>query len=151
MLKLLVRTLVAVAAPVAVVLPAHAAATYVDEAVGAAVSGYDPVSYFVGDGTPLKGDPKFTVTYEGAVYRFANAANAARFKANPAAYAPQFGGHCAYAASQNVVASGDPLQYKVVGGKLYLNKNARAMSLWVKDIPGNIAAGEKNWPALAKQ
>jgi YHS domain-containing protein len=86
-----------------------------------AVSGYDTVSYFDGDGVPVKGDAAFAVEHDGAVYHFSNAANAARFAANPEAFAPQYGGHCAWAMSRGYLAPGDPLAYAVVDGKLYLN------------------------------
>lgn len=133
---------------------AYAAPVYVGvEGGNIAVSGYDAVSYFEGDGVPVKGSEAFAVEHDGAVYHFASAAHAAKFSADPAAYMPQYGGHCAWAMSRGYLAPGDPLQYAVVGGKLYLNFNAEVKAKWDTDRAGFIAAAEKNWaviPADAK-
>jgi YHS domain-containing protein len=112
-----------------------------------AVSGYDPVAYFTA-GRPVKGDARFKLNYKGAEWRFANAANLARFKADPAAYAPQYGGYCAWAVSQGYTASGDPTVWKIVNNKLYLNYNQEVGRTWAKNIPGFIRAGDGNWPKL---
>ena len=112
-----------------------------------AVSGYDPVAYFT-DGRPVEGSKAYTATWKGAEYRFASAANRDRFKADPARYAPQYGGYCAWAVSQGYTASADPRVWKVVNGKLYLNYNAEVGRTWSADIPGNIAKGDANWPRV---
>ncbi|MBL0914500.1 MAG: YHS domain-containing protein [Sphingopyxis sp.] len=125
---------------------AYAKPVYVGvEGGNVAVSGYDTVSYFDGDGVPVKGDAAFAVEHDGAAYHFANAANAARFAANPEAFAPQYGGHCAWAMSRGYLAPGDPLAYAVVDGKLYLNFNQEVKAKWDEDRAGFIAAAEKNW------
>lgn len=123
------------------------------EGKNVAVSGYDPVSYFSGTGVPAVGSAKFAVTYGGAVYHFANAENAGKFAANPAAFEPQFGGHCAWAMARGYLAPADPTQYAVVDGKLYLNFNAEVKAKWDKDRAGFITSAHKNWknvPADAK-
>ena len=112
-----------------------------------ALEGYDPVSYFA-NGQPHKGDLLHGVHWNGATWLFASEENQKRFEQDPAAYAPQFDGYCAYAASQGYKAPGDPQTWKIVGGKLYLNFNADAARLWSEDIPGNIRKGEDNWPRL---
>jgi YHS domain-containing protein len=112
-----------------------------------ALSGYDSVGYFT-QGKPVLGDAKFKTTYQGAEFRFASAENLAKFKKNPAAYAPQYGGYCAWAVSQGYTASGDPKVWKIVGGKLYVNYNREIGDKWEKNIPGFIAAANKNWPKI---
>lgn len=134
---------VALAAPAA----ARTAPVYTGVFNNVAVSGYDPVAYFT-VGKPVKGDPKFKATFQGAEFRFASAANLARFKANPVAFAPQYGGYCAWAVSQGYTASGDPMVWKIVGGKLYLNYNAEIGQRWSKNIAGFIKSGDANWPKL---
>lgn len=153
----LFAVLAAIVAPLTVVMftpHAYAAPVYVGvEGDNVAVSGYDAVSYFEGDGVPVKGDPDFAIEHDGAVYHFANAANAARFAANPQAFAPQYGGHCAWAMARGYLAPGDPLAYAVVDGRLYLNFNQEVKAKWDQDRAGYIAAAEKNWkviPADAK-
>ena len=113
-----------------------------------AAGGYDVTSYFTGNGAPQKGDKAFAVTYGGATYHFANKANAAKFKASPAKYAPQYGGHCAWAMSIGSQAPGDPNYYRVVGGKLYLNYNGAVQEKWSKAIPALISKGDANWAKL---
>jgi YHS domain-containing protein len=112
-----------------------------------AVSGYDPVAYFT-TGRPVKGSTAYKVIHKGAEYHFANAANLAKFKANPSAYTPQYGGYCAWAVSQGYTASGDPTVWKIVNGKLYLNYNREVGTKWQKNIPGHIRSANTNWPKL---
>jgi YHS domain-containing protein len=114
----------------------------------AAVGGYDSVSYF--NGTPVMGSDAFTTRYKGATFKFANAQNLAAFKADPARYAPQYGGHCAWAAGNNYRFASDPKVWKIVDGKLYLNYNLSVQGKWEKDIPGLIAKGNANWVTLGK-
>jgi YHS domain-containing protein len=113
-----------------------------------ALEGYDPVAYF--SGQPAKGDARFSLIRDGVEYRFASAANLARFKASPDAYLPQYGGYCAWAVSRGYTAKGDPTAWKVVGGKLYLNYDAKVQQRWASDIPGNIAKADQNWPKVLK-
>lgn len=117
------------------------------EADGLAARGYDVTAYFTG-GKPVRGNAAYQASYQGATWRFASAENLARFQADPAAYAPQFGGYCAWAVSQGYVAPGDPDQWKIVDRKLYLNFNARAKELWEADQEDAIKRGHANWPAV---
>ena len=111
-----------------------------------ALSGYDAVSYFTGE-APVEGSTDFTVKYEGFDYRFASAENAAEFQKDPAKYAPQYGGYCAWAIGANdALAPGNPNVYKIVDGKLYLNFNEQVAENWNKDIPGFIAKADTNYP-----
>ena len=112
-----------------------------------ALNGYDPVAYFEA-GQPVKGDTRFTHEYKGATWQFANAAHRDRFIADPEAYAPQYGGYCAWAVAQGSTASGDPMFWKIVDGKLYLNYDAEVQKRWEQDIPGFINKANKNWPSV---
>lgn len=113
-----------------------------------AVGGYDAVSFF--DGAPQKGVEANKATYKGATYVFATPVNAAKFKANPSAYVPQYGGYCAWAAAQGKTAPGNPKYSRVVNGKLYLNYDSGVQKKWEKDIPGFIAKADSNWPGILK-
>ena len=113
-----------------------------------AVSGYDAVSYFDGEGVPAKGSKDHSVNYNGADYHFASAENAEKFQAEPAKFAPKYGGHCAWAASRGRLATADPTKYRVVDGKLYLNFDATVQEKWLKDIPGFIEKADKAWPGI---
>ena len=117
---------------------------------GVAVGGYDPVAFFT-DGKPAKGNKDLTTNYDGATWRFASAANRDAFQADPAKYAPQYGGYCAYAVSKGSTAKGDPQAWTVHDGKLYLNYNKNVRATWAKDIPGNVKKGDANWPAVLEK
>lgn len=146
----LLLMLAAATAPLVVTMPAVAeGGVYVGtEGAKVAVAGYDTVSYFRGKGVPVKGSAQFKLTWKGAEWRFASAENGAAFKANPAAYAPQYGGHCAWAIAQGYLAPGDPTAYDIVGGKLYLNYDQGIRAKWRKDIAGFIAKGGPNWAKI---
>lgn len=112
-----------------------------------AVDGYDPVAYFAMK-RPVKGSRRHALRYKGATWRFSSQANLEKFRADPAAYAPRYGGYCAWAVSQGYTAKGDPKYWRIVDGKLYLNYDASVQSRWEKDIPGFIAKAERNWPKV---
>lgn len=113
------------------------------------VGGYDPVAYFT-QGAPVRGVAQFRTTHQNVEYRFANAENLARFRANPSAYLPQYGGYCAWAVSQGYTAPGDPRHWRVVNGRLYLNYNGEIQRRWERDIPNLIRAGDTNWPSVLR-
>ena len=135
----------------ATVMPTGAKADKVYQSTfgGVAINGYDPVAYFT-DGKPVDGSDDFTHDWNGATWRFASAEHRDMFAADPEKYAPQYGGYCAWAVSQGYTASTDPTAWKIVDDKLYLNYSVGVQQRWVKDIPGNIAKGDKNWPGLEK-
>ncbi len=112
-----------------------------------AVSGHDPVAYFK-QGKPVEGSSEHELEWNGATWRFSSAANLAAFEADPEAYAPQYGGYCAWAVSQGYTASTDPTAWRIVDGKLYLNYSHGVQRRWEKDIPGNIAKADTNWPKV---
>ena len=112
-----------------------------------ALQGYDPVTYFTAD-RPQRGRPEYSAAHAGATYHFVSKDNQSRFAAEPQKYAPQFGGHCAYAASRGYKAPGSPMDYQIVDGKLYMNFNADVHKQWQEDVRANIAKGERNWKVL---
>ena len=103
--------------------------------------------YFT-DGKPVPGLADHAVMWNGAEWHFATADNAARFEADPEPWAPLFGGYCAFAASRGYLAPTIPEAWTIHEDRLYLNASLRAQELWRGDIPGNIAAGHKNWPGI---
>lgn len=141
-------TLAAVAAPQLAFAYDDKSSSHLNlDAQGLALKGYDPVSYFSAAG-PLQGKAALSERHEGAKYLFANAANRDAFKANPAKYAPAFGGFCAMGAVMDKKLDIDPQLWRVVDGKLYLNVHKPAQARWLEDIPGNIDKGEKNWSRI---
>ena len=114
-----------------------------------ALGGYDPVAYFQAK-RPVKGSSNFTLRHLGATWRFSSQANLDKFSADPQAFAPKYGGYCAWAVAQGYTASGDPKYWRIVKGKLYLNYDATIQAQWEKDIPGFIKKAEGNWPSVLK-
>lgn len=114
---------------------------------GVAIRGYDPVAYF-NDSAPVMGSKEFTYTWQGAVWQFKNEANRMAFKANPEKYAPQFGGFCAYGASENHKSPTEPDAFTIVNDKLYLNYNIKVKQLWLKDRDVRIEKAVANWATL---
>ena len=116
-------------------------------AEGLAANGYDVVAYFT-DGKPTPGSAEFTATHEGATYRFASAAHRDAFVLDPAKYVPQFGGFCAVGTSFAKKVDIDPMQWRILDGKLYLNSGAQAQALWLKDEAGTAATAAATWPTI---
>lgn len=150
------RTLIAAAALAATPAILAAPAAYADKAPvytgnfsNVAVQGHDPVAYFTA-GEPVKGSKDFRTTYMGAEFRFASAENLAAFEADPAAYAPQYGGYCAWAVAQGALAKGDADHWAIVDGKLYLNYNKKVQNDWNEDREGFITTADQNWPTVLK-
>lgn len=114
---------------------------------GAAIRGYDPVAYFTRN-KPVEGSAEHTADYKGVQWRFASAENRDLFAADPEKYAPQYGGYCAWAVSNNYTASTDPHAWSIKDGKLYLNFSKFVRTRWAIDKAGNIAKADANWPGL---
>lgn len=115
--------------------------------LGYAIGGFDPVAYFT-EGAPVEGSNAWLLMWNGAIWRFANERNRLRFEMNPQAFAPRYGGYCAYAVAQGATASTVPEAWTVQEGRLYLNYSLDVRSLWRQDIPGNIARADENWPGV---
>ncbi len=116
---------------------------------GAAIRGYDPVAYFT-RGEPVKGSRDFETEWNGAAWRFASAEHLELFLADPERYAPQYGGYCAWAVANNYTASTQPEAWSLHEDRLYLNYSLGVRSQWEQDIPGNVAKGDANWPAVLR-
>ena len=114
---------------------------------GKAIRGYDPVAYFT-QGKPVKGSKNHTHEWNGATWYFASAENKAAFASNPSAYAPQYGGYCAYAVSQGYTASTVPEAWDIVNGKLYLNYSKSVQRTWKKKQSSYIQSADRNWPGV---
>lgn len=114
-----------------------------------AVSGYDTVAYFT-QNQPVKGSANFSTTYKGATWQFASQQHLDLFTANPAKYAPQYGGYCAFATAHNGEAPGNPLHWHIDNGKLYLNLNSHVQSLWLPKKAEFITRADRLYPELIK-
>ena len=114
---------------------------------GLAIQGYDPVAYFT-DSKAVKGNPKFSSEYDGAKYLSASAEHKTLFEANPAKYAPAYGGYCGYAASINRLSPISPEWFQIEDGKLILQHNKKAFDLFNRQLKDNVVKADANWPGL---
>lgn len=148
-------TALAVALSTVMITSAFAGEQFVDK-TGFAVSGYDVVSYFDIDQSPVgapqtaptEGRATITADYNGTTFAFATTANRDRFVTDPAAFAPQYDGHCAYGVAKGGKVPANPNLWRIVDGKLYLNIDKKVVSRWEADIPGYLTAATKTWSSL---
>lgn len=118
---------------------------------GIALSGYDPVSYFISN-KPKIGGKKINVIYQGAIYQFSSQKNKDTFIKHPTKYLPQYGGWCAFAMGEYAKKiEVNPKAFKIVNGKLYLFYNSllnNTLKIWNKNEKKLIVQADKNWKKL---
>ena len=117
---------------------------------GVTLQGYDAVAYFT-EMKAVKGDPKFFARYNGATYWFSSEANANMFKDHPEMFAPQYGSFCGYAMSLNKLRPVNPGIFQIVDGRLILQHTDDAFKQFNKDLAGNTAKADNNWPGQVKK
>ncbi|MBL4812287.1 MAG: YHS domain protein [Rhodobacteraceae bacterium] len=136
-------------APLALTMPrlAAAASPEVFSDAGLAIRGYDPVAYFT-QSAPVLGMAEYALMWRGTMWHFASAASMEAFEMNPEAYAPQYGGYCAFAMSRGAIATTVPEAWTIYEDRLYLNYSDFVRGQWSNDIPGNIELANGYWPGI---
>lgn len=114
-----------------------------------AIGGYDPVAYFT-DHAPVRGTAEHSFDWHGGHWLFASEEHRALFAANPARYAPAYGGYCAWAAADGRLATIDPQAWHVEGGRLFLNYSLDIRRQWLADRAHLIQQADERWPALSR-
>ncbi|MEQ8816533.1 MAG: YHS domain-containing (seleno)protein [Thalassobaculum sp.] len=109
--------------------------------------GIDPISVFHGE-APRTGDAVYTAAHDGVDYYFVSAEAQSRFKADPQAYLPQFGGFCAYGVYVGKKLDGDVRYADIVDGKLYLFVNAAIFEKYLANKDAVIAGAFAKWPEI---
>jgi YHS domain-containing protein len=117
------------------------------DADGVAVGGYDPVAYR-SDGAPRPGADAHAATHDGADYWFASAPHHAMFEADPARFAPGYGGYCAYAVSQGRLTAADPEVWAIVDDRLLLFASQDVHDRFAADPTAHRRAADDHWPSL---
>ncbi|PKG39159.1 YHS domain-containing (seleno)protein [Psychromonas sp. Urea-02u-13] len=115
-----------------------------------AVSGYDVIAYFE-QAKPVEGSSKYQLEYKGADWYFSSQANLDKFKANPEKFAPQYGGYCAWAMSNDKAAPGNPPFWTIYNDKLYLNYDQNVLDTWRADKDGFIKSADAHWAKTEKE
>jgi YHS domain-containing protein len=117
---------------------------------GTALLGFDSVAYHADQkASPGSGDN--AVAHGGANYWFASADSKAKFAAEPAKFAPQYGGYCAYAMAQGRLSPVQPEVFEIYEGQLLLFTNPEFKKLFDADPAKHKAAADQNWPKLVEQ
>ena len=143
-----IRQFLAVAILLVLAMPAAALDRYMNQGPDRLViRGYDTTAYFT-SGKPKAGSTANTVEWNGVKWRFATAREAAKFRANPSAYAPQFGAYCTGGLSQQHVVPGNPKIWRLYKGKLYLFFAHAGGRRFDRDPEGTIAKARAYWTTL---
>lgn len=114
------------------------------------LKGYDTVSYFNAP-KPVLGNASIATEYHGAIYRFATEQNKQKFLAEPAKYAPEYGGWCAKAIADKDFVDIDPMNFKITNGRLFLFYKGvfgDALKIWNQDEPGMTHRADDQWKQI---
>ena len=112
------------------------------------VGGYDVVAYHT-VGKPTMGKAEFEASYQGRTWQFSSMENLDMFNADPAKYAPAYGGWCAAGASKGKKVPTKPDLWAIVDGQLYLNSSPKAHNkLFLAKTDEVIRKGESNWKTI---
>ncbi|MEL6576061.1 MAG: YHS domain-containing (seleno)protein [Pseudomonadota bacterium] len=114
---------------------------------GRLLAGYDPVSYFDGK-PPTPGRAEFALMREGYEILFASAENKARFEAEPQRFMPAYGGYCSYGVRMGQKLGIDPLAYRMVDDRLFLQHDLGTQLVWRMDERENIRIADRIWPQI---
>jgi hypothetical protein len=114
---------------------------------GLAISGFDPVAYFV-DGKAVAGLETFEAWQGGVVWRFHNEGNRAFFLAHPEIYGPQFGGYDPADIARGVVVAGNPRFFVISEQRLYLFGREDNRDAFAANPERFLYEVGKRWPAL---
>ncbi len=133
------------------VLAATALLSSVSAVAGTAeIDGYCPVAY-VALNKAVKGSEEYSASHGGKTYYLGNAEALQAFKSSPEKFIPQYSGYCAYGVSLGKKFEVDPTVFKVVDGKIYLNKNAKVGKLFAKNTKAHIKKADAQWLVLGKE
>ena len=118
-----------------------------DNRNGLALSGFDPVAYFL-DNSAVPGLPGYELIHDGAVWRFASAANRDAFREAPEVYTPRFGGFDAAGVADGRAVDADPHRFAVIGSQLYFFRSDENRRRFLGEAALRAKAWER-WPAVA--
>ncbi|MBV5263455.1 YHS domain-containing (seleno)protein [Pinisolibacter aquiterrae] len=133
--------------PIAAARPRPRLTWLADPESGRALGGYDPVAYFL-FGRPEPGDSERQLDWGGTTWLFVDEGTRAAFREAPEAYAPLFGGHCAFAVAQGRPAEGSPQFFLIHRQRLLLFADAVSRAAFLLDPDRRLAEAERRWPDL---
>ena len=109
--------------------------------------GADPVA-LLDHGQHVEGSASYAAAHEGVAFYFASEESLAAFKANPARYAPQHGGFCAFGVYVGKKLDGDVRYADIFDGKLYLFVNKAIFEKYLEDRENVISGAFAKWPDI---
>lgn len=113
-----------------------------DNRSGVALSGFDPVAYFLNDAA-VPGLADYELISDGAVWRFASAANRDAFREAPEVYTPRFGGFDASGVAEGRVVDADPRRFAVIGSRLYFFRSEENRQRFLTEAALRVKAQER--------
>ena len=114
-------------------------------AKGIALQGYDVVSYFR-ERRAVRGNQAYCFHFKGLDWWFSSGRNQKDFAASPEIYLPQYGGYCAFGASEGYKARTQPHVFELYEGKLYFNFAGYVQKRWREKMEEKVAAADERWP-----
>jgi hypothetical protein len=117
---------------------------------GYAISGFDPVAYFVNRG-PVAGRGDHVFVYDRTLWRFENEGNLAAFQRHPEVYEPLFGGYDPIAIAQGRPVEGRPEIWAVVGSRLMLFSSRDNRDTLLNGPRTWLATAAQRWPSLSQE
>jgi hypothetical protein len=117
-----------------------------DELSGVALSGFDPVSYFLVEG-PKPGQTDQEIIWNGVAWRFASAANRNAFQRDSEIYTPRLGGYDATAMARGLIVRANPALYIIRDSRLFLFRSDHTRARFLAD-ERLAAEAEERWPRL---
>ena len=112
-----------------------------------AVQGYDVVAYFT-VGEPTRGDEQYTYRWQDVRWLFSTQGHRDAFVAEPARYAPRYGGYCAGGVVLGNRAPIDPEAFVIIDDKLYLNYDTATARKFEATSDKSIARADANWERI---
>lgn len=114
---------------------------------GVAIRGYDTRAYWSASEARV-GAETYVVEWQGVPWRFESQGEADAFAADPARYAPKFGGFCTRAMSLKKVVNGDPEVWRIYEDGLYLFARPVGRDYFDKGEAAMIAKAQAHWDSL---
>ncbi len=114
--------------------------------------GNDLITYYLGN--PIKGNPEFSLNYDGLSLQFATKSNLDLFLNDPQKYLPAYGGWCAIALTNGALVQPDFNHFKVENGELmFFEVKAffNGKTAWEKNPEINKIVADKKFKDIFKE
>lgn len=120
---------------------------FADEMAKAAIGGYCPVCYLAA-GKAVKGTEEFKAEHAGKTYLFVSQDALDAFNEDPEKFLPAYDGYCALGMSLGKKFESDPTVFKVMDGKIYLNKNKEIGAKFSEDTASYVTKADAQWKEM---